>query len=160
MPEEMASKILADLGNDRPLPLDILGIIKSYGIDVQWAGLTSNRIGIYIPACYVPDGTPVIICSRIVDQRRARFTLAHELYHHIDYITSPNKQAVRFSSPNRAGERMANRFAGALLMPRQAIKRLHSQGKDEHELADIFNVSRSAIRTRISELGLITQVDA
>lgn len=91
------------------LPIDIEGILTSYGLHIVWAGLTQEVPGLYIP------GENLIICNRATEPGRNRFTLAHELYHHLEYLRDPSNKYIRFYTPGRNNERRANRFAGSLL---------------------------------------------
>lgn len=70
----------------------------------------------------------IVLNSKIKEEARRRFTLAHEIGHHV----LPGQQelsmpclAGRIENWQRAldpGERAANRFAAEILMPRQAIQ--------------------------------------
>jgi Zn-dependent peptidase ImmA (M78 family) len=70
----------------------------------------------------------IVLNSKIKEESRRRFTLAHEIGHHV----LPGQQelsmpciAGRIENWQRAldpGERAANRFAAEILMPRQAIR--------------------------------------
>lgn len=155
MPERLAEMVLDGLGESATLPLEIERIIKLYGIKLENAPLTKTIGGIYCPLL----GCPVIIINSLLDVRRRRFTLAHELFHHLDYAIAPIKRASRFCMPDRSTERSANAFAGALLMPPSAVAFL-SRTKSRTDLCDIFGVSRSALEIRLRELGLNCDISA
>lgn len=136
------------------LPVDIEAILTSYGLHLVWAGLSQE-----VPGLYIPEGN-YIICNRANDPGRVRFTLAHELYHHLEYLRDPSNKYIRFYTPGRNNERRANRFAGALLMPKEAVINLHRLGKSPREMAAIFNVSVAALSVRLDELGITRDISA
>ena len=146
MPARMAEMALMSLGENATLPLDVESLIRSYGIEIERAPLTKAICGIYYPLKI----QPVIVINSLLDFRRARFTLAHELFHHLDFVTNGTRRNPRFLMPDGAKERAANTFAGSLLMPEKAIQFL-SQVKTQTELCDIFGVSRQALEIRLRE---------
>lgn len=155
MPDRLAEKVLRQCDQATcNLPIDIEGILTSYGLHIVWAGLTQEVPGLYIP------GENLIICNRATEPGRNRFTLAHELYHHLEYLRDPSNKYIRFYTPGRNNERRANRFAGSLLMPARALRNLHVLGKSEVELMEIFNVSRAALDVRLRELGITRDISA
>ena len=87
---------------------------------------------------------------------RQRFSMAHEAKHAIDHTT---KDRTCWDDPwQTAGvkaERIADYFAGCLLMPKQHVKRLHGQGQTPREMAETFDVSLRAVQVRLSQLGLL-----
>ena len=148
MPEQLASRVIASLSSDCCVPLNIEEIIHKHGVIIETAGLTPSVNGMYCP------GTPpIIIVNKNLHLYRARFTLAHEFYHHLDYTRKPSKPEVRFSQ-NYGTERRANKFAALLLMPEMAIRSLVGLGMHEGELADICMVSRQAMQNRLKELRI------
>jgi Zn-dependent peptidase ImmA (M78 family) len=87
---------------------------------------------------------------------RQRFSAAHELKHVIDHpfvkIAYP---PVGTLDKHRRQEQVADFFAATLLMPRPWVKRAWGNGiQDVAELADLFDVSREAMRYRLRSLGL------
>jgi len=156
LPEKLAERIIESLGPaGGQLPIDIECIISRYGIAIEWAGLLTKVIGLYIPG-----QEPIIVCKKMDDPGRVRFTLAHEFYHHLDFILSPDHTQVRFCRPDVLTEHKANRFAGAVLMPRRAVIDLNRLGKTEREMAGIFKVSRQAMEIRLKELHLSRSISA
>ena len=100
---------------------------------------------------------PLVLLNRNHWAERKRFTLCHELAHLI--LPSSMHSAL----PLDAQERMANRFAGALLLP---AARLRDQlGRKRrvlswYELAEIkkqFGASYQAITYRCRQVGIITR---
>lgn len=87
---------------------------------------------------------------------RQRFSAAHELKHVIDHpFVKFAYPAVATLDSHRRQEQVADFFAATLLMPRAWVKRAWGQGiQDEAELAQLFHVSREAMRYRLRSLGL------
>ena len=99
-----------------------------------------------------------------VDERRKRFSIAHELGHlflHMGYMTNERvwnsttsyKDSVFFRYGHNVEEYEAHEFAGAFLMPKNeflTIARRHASGDAFHvdPIADYFNVSVQAAITR------------
>ena len=92
---------------------------------------------------------PVVVVNSGTCGERQRFTIAHELGH---MALSPGRRVD--------AENAANRFAGAFLMPAEALwsevgKRRHSIGLGElFDLKLLFGVSVQALARRCLELGI------
>lgn len=88
---------------------------------------------------------------------RQRFSLAHEIKHCLDdplvgqlYVESGGYSA------HETMERVCDRFAAALLMPRSLLRADWVDGlQDIAKLARRYDVSRPAMRVRLQQLGLI-----
>lgn len=79
---------------------------------------------------------------------RQRFTALHEFKHIIDHTHQP-------FLPEGMAERVADHFAGCLLMPKRLVTRLWGQGvQDVEVLAEQFEVSPAAMAVRLSQIGL------
>lgn len=96
--------------------------------------------------------------SPITSRVRDNFTIAHELGHYFLHSgTPPGSQPI---SVGRFGtsivEQQANRFAAALLMPRERFKEAFKEcDGDVILLAGLFKVSKPAAEIRARSLGLI-----
>lgn len=100
---------------------------------------------------------PLIIFNTNDSATRQRFTIAHELGHHVlGHGTSPRDTSNAFSSSNANWkERAANQFAAELLMPADVIQLALSRGYSSVEsLANLFGVSPAAMGYRMINLGL------
>jgi Zn-dependent peptidase ImmA (M78 family) len=91
--------------------------------------------------------------------RRQRFTLAHEVAHymlHRDLIGDGLiDDALYRSKLGEWYERQANRWAADVLMPAALVRGLYRGGMVSFaELSRTLDVSESAIRIRLSELGI------
>ena len=98
---------------------------------------------------------------------RKRFTIAHELAHHVLHLpadgTLVDHEADLFRpfcdqqgslSAEQRREAQANQFAVALLMPEQAVRSAWERHRSVAALARRFNVSAEAMGRRIDQLGL------
>lgn len=105
----------------------------------------------------VEDGVPTIRYSPSEPKVRQRFTIAHELGHHaLGHPASYRDPAAHFSSTTfDPSETAANRFAAALLMPKDIL--LFKIGQMSNpgivDLADAFGVSQVAMHYRLKNLG-------
>jgi len=87
---------------------------------------------------------------------RQRFTIAHELAHCcIDY-EHLEKNSVNFRLDNAIDEAAVNIFAGEILMPETSLKDAirNMGGIFSGELANMFNVSETAMNARLNYLKL------
>ena len=90
---------------------------------------------------------------------RQRFTIAHELGHfflHMDKDAQEDK-ITSFRMDSSPKERQANAFAANLLMPESLVRQEHARMviPVSDSLADIFRVSKQAMRFRLDELELL-----
>jgi hypothetical protein len=91
---------------------------------------------------------------------RQRFTLAHEFKHVLDFEAVDSAYQKLGRGNNRLHEelveRICNRFAAALLMPKVWLNRLWSRGiTDPVALAEVFQVSNEAMMIRLEQLGYL-----
>ncbi len=87
------------------------------------------------------------------DEPRARFTVAHEAGHAMMHVGTLNRMPATAQGQTpafRDPEWQANRFAGAILMPRHLVK----QCRSIDEITRRFVVSREAAKNRIKTLKL------
>jgi Zn-dependent peptidase ImmA (M78 family)/transcriptional regulator with XRE-family HTH domain len=98
------------------------------------------------------EDVPIVIVNEEDTGERQRFTLAHELGHHV------------LSGPDGAqGEKLAHWFAGALLMPAEMLERevgRHREAISVGELLELkalFMTSIQAITYRLKDLNIIGQ---
>ena len=119
--------------------------------------------GISGAACRLPELDAVLIARHELPGRR-HFDLAHELFHILTWDTIPpgHAETARETGGKRA-ERLANKFAAALLMPSAALEPFDSWAGLSGDplvarlnpVADGMQVSASALRWRLVELGEI-----
>lgn len=147
----------ADSGGDIDLPVDPYEIAQSMGIRVYRAVLGPNHSG-YLS---VDGGSAAIYVNETQSRNRNRFTVAHELGHYVDlknsgrlHETNTRDRDERAAQGTDSEEIYANRFAAALLMPKDEVTSLHARGLSTARLASRFRVSEAAMQNRLSNLGL------
>jgi Zn-dependent peptidase ImmA (M78 family) len=163
-PGEIARNLLNRYGNH--IPVDPHFIAEKLGIQVRYVPFAfdpdpekRNLSGI----AYQKGGIKYIEVNAGDHQVRQRFTLAHELGHHllghtdngVWFRDTPNDFAESYYKPNE--EVQANAFAADLLMPKDYLDYLMSNGVVDTlaDLAKEFNVSVAAIEIRLRKLGYI-----
>jgi len=94
------------------------------------------------------------------DERRRRFTIAHEIGHFVLHPGRPRRErGGRVTEAGRMEEREADVFAAELLMPERLVREaVYEQGLDVSRLADRFLVSRTAMQHRLRFLGLSHEI--
>lgn len=87
---------------------------------------------------------------------RQRFSLAHELKHCLDHPIVDRLYVDHGGyTAHETAERVCDRFGAALLMPRALLRADWADGlQDIAKLARRYDVSRPAMRVRLSQLGL------
>jgi hypothetical protein len=144
--ELQANRLREVFGLDDPrLPEDVISdlprvhVRREFGLPVS--GITHWERGRWVisPNASEPAG-------------RVRFSLAHEFCHVLQH---PSRRYFYpgINGPERC-ERLADYFAGCLLMPKRHVKRLTGEGMSVLEIAHIFGVSAVAMRVRMAQLGL------
>ena len=105
------------------------------------------------------SGKKIIYYNPTESEIRQRFTLAHELGHHLlGHTRYKNEYRDNFTEkPDNLFDIEANLFAVEILMPSGAILRLAgSKGcRTENDLAILFNVSLEAMHWKLIYLGII-----
>jgi len=142
------------------LPVDVNLIANQLGIEVRF--LDQNELHL-IGQASLENGQRVIYINPTDSLVRQRFTLSHELAHHIlNHVTheTPCFRDLRHSfngDDKSLKERDANRLGAEILMPEYAIR--HSIDKENirtiENLAVKFNVSEQAMYYRLKDLNLI-----
>ena len=140
-----------NLGGD-PIP-NVTELLEEHGIKVLKLDFPLSVDGL---TCRVarPDKekVPVIVGSVAKSVERRRFTLAHELGHMVMAIEGDLDE-----------EKACQRFASALLMPREDLlfevgQRRHAFGYAEIvEIKRMYGVSAAALIVRLRDLGVITE---
>ena len=157
--EELTSNIL--LNNDMyTIPVDVIRIANMMEIKVFEAELDKNISG---AIRYNKESEKFEILVNATDAKvRQRFTIAHELGHyflhrdilksediHIDILYRTEKTLEEIER-----EKEVDYFAGALLMNRTLLEKLRNSYSIT-ELAELFEVSTSAMTVRLDILGIL-----
>jgi Zn-dependent peptidase ImmA (M78 family) len=141
-------------------------IERRMGAQVLFADAPAGLSG---AAVQVP-GYSTIIVNRNEPEGRRNFDLAHELFHVLTWDAMPPPRVDRLSIASTKGnrvEKLAENFAGALLMPAPTIGRLWGAREDDAELVDWLNrtatslrVTSVALKWRLVVLGLLSKARA
>jgi Zn-dependent peptidase ImmA (M78 family) len=146
---------------DGGLPVDPQAIAEAMGIEVCVIspfepGYESGESGHYL---YREGQKPLITYNMMEAPVRQRFTIAHEIAHHVHGdLDAPRDSSEQFSAKSRDPKEIAaNRFAAALLMPAAVVKQaVYGDAiTDLRDLAKKFGVSTAAMEFRLKALGLL-----
>ena len=159
--EELTSNIL--INNDMfKVPVDVVKIAKLNSINVYEGNLEKNVSG----AIRYNKETEnfEILVNKNDTRERKRFTIAHEIGHfflHKEILISDEIHIdIMYRMPNdndeqKRREKDVDYFAGALLMNRTLLTKMYNENNTITELAEIFDVSVSAMTVRLDILGLL-----
>lgn len=159
--ERAANTVLHALW-DWTLPVDVRALLeKAERIRLEEAPL-DNLSG---EVERTDDGNYIIRINAGDGEQRKRFTMAHEFGHvalgHLErngnkFLRDPAERGTPFDY--KPEERDANLFAAELLMPSQVVRdAIHNGHKDIVDLAELFHVSRQAMRVRLVRLGILPE---
>lgn len=172
--DEIAETILYDIiGCNTSDPTPIIKIAETFGLSVYQSKKLDKRhsgnIHIHDEKCNKVGKDKIIIVDKNDNLLQQRFVIAHELGHYLfDYLGSEyednNKEySCPYLKDNHEGEseQRANRFAAALLMPKDMFISEHNNAVDVDNrkiyvikyLSKLFKVKESSIDKRIIEVG-------
>lgn len=154
-PEELARQVLQVFynGGEIRYPIDPFKLLSEFGIVYQLRDFDKLE-GIYI----VPEDEndiPIVGINNNRPVTRQRFTAAHEICHHIKDKTDIY---CPIKGIKNAIEKFADRFAAALLMPIDDLKKISDrylvngwvEFEDALQIADYFGVSFEACVYRLA----------
>jgi Zn-dependent peptidase ImmA (M78 family) len=131
---------------------DIEKIIEGMGGKVKRTDWASARETGSLEVTGEEDFT--IYLSPYSGERRARFTMAHELGHYILHSDlGKHPIVIKRDGENNRIEWEANWFAAGFLMPSAEFKKLAGKGWSDAELGEHFDVSEAAVEIRRKALG-------
>lgn len=141
-------------------PVDVEGLAKACGVRVADFDFGGEVDGLVVQ---LNDGAAIGLDSRGRKKpKRRRFTLAHELGHHL--LRHSSTFNVDFAEAGRTlgdsptynwrHEKAANEFAANLLMPATMVHAAVGKTTRVAELASMFEVSEQAMGFRLNSLGL------
>jgi Zn-dependent peptidase ImmA (M78 family) len=154
-------------------PVDVRDVGKRLGLRVIEMNLGDEHSGLLLTQ---PGTVPCIVVNEIHHENRKRFTIGHEIGHHVlrhhfgnsvvhaDPVTSVSYRGATAAAGTDPKEIAANQFASSLLMPtalmRRAVDRLRTRlARDPEEivaeLARGFEVSEQAMTLRLKSLRLL-----
>lgn len=101
-------------------PVDVLAIVRELGLVLMMQPL-DGLLGFYVRA---DDACGIVINSRVPESLQ-RFTLAHEIAHHVlgHEGSADDEHAVERFDPSAEKEVAAQAFASSLLMPEPLVNR-------------------------------------
>ena len=147
-----ATRLLHSAGVSRE-PVSLRDVISALNLEL----VQNTREPFACEAALEPlgDGHAIVLQGG-GDERRRRFTIAHEIGHFV--LHPQRRRSERGGLVNEAGrvlEREADLFAAELLMPEDLVREaVREHGVDARRLADRFEVSQRAMQTRLQRLGL------
>lgn len=161
--EEWAKRTLQDHGL-YSIPVDPVVLANRLGIKVHNAKFSDPSLS----AMLARRGTSVtILLDEPESPYRKRFSIAHELAHHLLHLKTDgeivDKDIDLFRDREypdqpltlaRRWEIEANQFAAALLMPAELVLQEWPKHRSVTVMARLFNVSGAAMGIRIANLGL------
>jgi Zn-dependent peptidase ImmA (M78 family)/transcriptional regulator with XRE-family HTH domain len=145
----------AGVGERDPIPNLTRAIERAGVIVAGLPGEIPDHSGYSVWPDFGLDGRPVIVFARMLPGDRQRFTTAHEIGHLL--LHSPNRD---LEVDVKQAEAEANRFAGALLLPRTAAFEALKPSLTLTTLAHVkatFGISIGACAQRALDLGLINE---
>ncbi len=149
---QQAARLLESAGVTRE-PVSLRDVVSALNLQL----VQRTREPFSSEAALEPLGDAhAIVLSGAGDERRRRFTIAHEIGHFVLHPGSiRHERGGLVNEALRSREREADRFAAELLMPEHLVRQaVREQGVDPALLADRFQVSVKAMRVRLYRLGL------
>jgi Zn-dependent peptidase ImmA (M78 family)/transcriptional regulator with XRE-family HTH domain len=136
-------------------------VLEEVGLHVFMQRLHPNLAGLYV---FVPDFGYCILVNAVHPRERRRWTIAHEYGHFLVDRERPGVDYSKAMHRKPEGERFADSFAAAFLMPEAGVQRrfyedIERSGDfrvgDLCRMADYFAVSVMAMALRLEALGVI-----
>lgn len=133
---------------------DLINILENLGIIIIQIKNPNNRFDDFDGLSEIVNNIPVIVLlDDIKDGARQRFTIAHELGHLI----------LNINNDELDEEKLCNRFASALLMPKEAITNEFGYSRRNINFFELtafkneFKVSYTTIIYRLKDLNIISE---
>lgn len=141
------------ISNKQPIS-DLINILENLGIIIIQIKNPDNRFDDFDGLSEIVNNIPVIVLlDGIKDGARQRFTIAHELGHLV----------LNINNDELDEEKLCNRFASALLMPKEAIINEFGYSRGNINFFELtafkneFKVSYTAIVYRLKDLNIISE---
>lgn len=158
--DTLAAKFRYEKGLSLSEPVNAKMLIRKLNITLVYKPLSVGSYGI---SCKSATGKMFMLINSNSTRGRQHFTIVHELYH-LFFDENPVPHMCCGESAT-GEEKNANRFASALLMPKEGV--LSCVSGDEIAAHDVtvatvlrmeqlFGVSRSTLLIRLKDMGLIT----
>jgi len=168
-PEQVAERFLQGHGIDKP-PVSVERLARELGIQVRYEPFEGEVSGMLVQE--QENGPPIIVVNSLNAPVRQRFTIAHDLGHHLlhgndVYVDRPLVVTFRDSRSSLAidpEEIAANQFAASIVMPRRwvirdadrVLERQRGISGEEliERLAKDYRVNGQAMEFRLANLGI------
>lgn len=140
------------LSINQPIP-DLINILENIGILIIEIDNPDGRFSDFDGLSEVVKYIPLIVLLNNIDGERQRFTIAHELGHLI----------LNIQDENLNEEKMCNKFASSLLMPKKAVINEFGISRNNISFYELrafkseYKVSMAAIVYRLKELNIISE---
>lgn len=154
-PRIEAQKVL-DRHWDGSFPVDAVRIARDMGLLVRPIPAHEKELSGRYEAPTAEQPIPTIYVNLDDAYVRQRFTVAHELGHHVLHGTSNFRDPVHQPPGLLPREVEANNFAAAILMPEFYVRRYFDGGVNTKKICDLFKVSKTALAWRLKNLGYMT----
>lgn len=154
--EKIAQKFRNEvIGISNKIPIsDLTSVLENMGINVIYIENINNKFIGFDGLCEIVDSIPfIVLLNDITDGARQRFTIAHELGHLI----------LNCKNTSLDEEKMCNRFASSLLMPKEAVINEFGSSRKNINFYEFkafkneYKVSYSATNYRLKELDIISE---
>lgn len=151
--ESAADKFRKDyeLSINQPIS-DLISILENIGSIIIQIDNDDDRFADFDGLSEIVSNIPVIVLLKSDDGARQRFTIAHELGHLVLDIKNNGLDE----------EKICNRFASSLLMPKDAVIKEFGANRDRISFYELiafkkeYKVSMQAIVYRLKDLGIIS----
>lgn len=158
-------KIKREVVNSAKIPVDIVSLVLKQGLKISYFNPAQSKSSTLEKVSGLLDKKNKTIYINSTDsEERQRFTIAHELAHFM-YNHNEDKYGLNYRDGNKArtsAERQADDFAGELLMPSPVVRKKLKEYSDAKptvvEMANLFGVSKDAMRVKLETMGVISQV--
>lgn len=141
------------ISNKQPIS-DLINILENLGIIIIQIKNTNSRFDDFDGLSEIVNNIPaIVLLDGIKDGARQRFTIAHELGHLV----------LNINNNELDEEKLCNRFASALLMPKEAIINEFGYSRGNINFFELtafkneFKVSYAAIVYRLKDLNIISE---
>jgi Zn-dependent peptidase ImmA (M78 family)/transcriptional regulator with XRE-family HTH domain len=154
--QEIAAQFRHRLGiGDAPI-FNLFGAVEEIGLKVLRQPIPiSGFFG--LSACSADQGAFILVNSHNITIERQLFTLAHEIghliFHRGEYQDTLMEEGTK--QEEKAREKVADYFAGYLLVPQGEFERIYQRTQDIVKLKRHFRVSYLAILRRLADMGFI-----
>lgn len=140
----------------------LTSLAHSLGAKVELADFNSNSVSARVFEDKENKGQFTIQIARNESMRRQKFSLAHEIghiiFHKVDStpLVEYRRPLLEYADADMLyKETQANVFASALLIPEIMARNAWTNIHDIDDIAEVFEVSRSAAYVRLNSLGLL-----